>query len=428
MAEYANPDQPGQPVQNPIDARLILNIRWLAISGQLAALLYTYFGLKFDIPIMPALFVIGLSVGINIWQTKMSMLPDERGRQNFLALVFDVLQLSALLFFTGGLLNPFSSLFLAPVVVSAAILRRRETFAVIMLVAANVSFLALYHYPLPWGNDALIMPDLYLTGLWMALLLSAFFIGGYAWRVASGARKLATALSEAKLILAKEQQAMALGTLATAAAHQLGSPLNTITVVSHELAREISEDDPIYEDVQLLRDQAERCRVILAELDNMKSDPQLDMEDPVPVTSLIQQLLAERVESDQLAIKVELVADASVAVPFAKRRPELVQALDNLLSNASDFAASQIAVSVGGDTSNIHITIADDGPGFSSSILSKAGQPWNSSRTGMKGHRGLGIFVARTLIEAIGGSILFRNGDAGGGEIQIRLPRSAVVG
>ena len=173
-------------VESPINAQLILNIRWLAILGQFSALIYTYYGLKIAIPIGPCLFVIGLSVVANIWQTRRNSRAQRKGAQNFPALVFDVLQLSVLLFLTGGLLNPFASMLLAPVVVSAAVLRRRETFALIMLVAASVSALAIYHYPLAWNDGALIVPELYLIGLWTSLLLSALFIGGYAWRVASG--------------------------------------------------------------------------------------------------------------------------------------------------------------------------------------------------------------------------------------------------
>lgn len=415
-------------VESPINAQLILNIRWLAILGQFSALIYTYYGLKIAIPIVPCLFVIGLSVVANIWQTRRNSRAPRKGDQNFLALVFDVLQLSALLFLTGGLLNPFASMLLAPVVVSAAVLRRRETFALIMLVAANVSGLAIHHYPLPWNDGALIVPELYLVGLWISLLLAALFIGGYAWRVASGARRIAEALSEAKLVLAKEQQATALGTLATAAAHQLGSPLNTITVVSHELARDINPDDPIYEDVMLLREQAERCRVILAELDSMKSLGGLDLEPPQPLTTLIETLLNERVASGMIEFTTELVADSTVAVPMAKRRPELIQALDNILSNAEDYAASQVLITVRGEENMVEITVTDDGEGFASSVLARIGQPWNSVRSGQAGHRGLGIFIAQTLIGAIGGSILFKNSAAAGGFVQIRIPRTALLG
>ena len=252
----------------PIDARLILNIRWLALIGQLAALLFTFFILEFDIPIAGALFVTGLAAAMNVWQSRRTIITPDQPDQSFLALNFDVLQLTALLFFTGGLLNPFVVLLLAPVVVSAAILRRRETLILIGVVAVCVTFVALFNYPLPWDASNIRQSGLYLVGLWLSMVLSVSFIGIYAWWLSSRARSLDEALGEAQLVLAKEQQAVALGTLATAAAHRLGSPLNTITVVVHEMMREIDEDNPHYEDVLLLRAEVERCRLILAELDD----------------------------------------------------------------------------------------------------------------------------------------------------------------
>ena len=183
-------NRPQGRAYSPIDARLILNIRWLAIFGQLAALLYTYFIVKLEIPIGPALFVIGLSVAMNVWQTRRTNVTRRKDDQNFAALSFDVMQLALLLYFTGGLLNPFCILFLAPVFVSAAILRRREAAILVGLVLVCVSLLAVYNFPLPWGDEPILQQRLYLAGLWLSLLLSAVFIGVYAWWVASGARRL----------------------------------------------------------------------------------------------------------------------------------------------------------------------------------------------------------------------------------------------
>jgi len=426
MAETKIFDRTIQSVHSPIDTTLILKMRWLAICGQLAALLYTAFGLGFDVPVGPVLIIISLSVVVNIWQTRRNLITHVKSDQNFLALIFDIMQLSAALFFTGGLLNPFASLFLAPVVVSAAILRPKEIFALIALVAANISFLALYHYPLPWGEDALILPDLYQSGLWMALVLAVFFNGGYVWSVASRSRRLAEALSEAQMIMADEQQSVALGTLATAAAHELGSPLNTITLISHELAKEITVDDPIYDDVQLLRSEVERCRVILASLDELRMVGHLELETPVPLNEVINTIISDRIDASMVEFRVK-VADGR-ASPRAKQRPELIQALQSILSNANTFAVSFVDVTIRTIADDVTIYVTDDGPGFSSGVLSRAGQPWNSSRFGQLGHRGLGIYIARTLIEGLGGSILFKNSKSGSGVVTITLPLSALTG
>ena len=305
----------------PIDARLILNIRWLALIGQLAALLFTFFILEFDIPIAGALFVIGLAAAMNVWQSRRTIITPDQPDQSFLALNFDVLQLTALLFFTGGLLNPFVVLLLAPVVVSAAILRRRETLILIGVVAVCVTFVALFNYPLPWDASNIRQSGLYLVGLWLSMVLSVSFIGIYAWWLSSRARSLDEALGEAQLVLAKEQQAVALGTLATAAAHRLGSPLNTITVVVHEMMREIDEDNPHYEDVLLLRAEVERCRLILAELDDYGEAGSIDVENMMPLSVLIDEICTTRLDSENLDIEITFDPRSAVPMPVARRRP-----------------------------------------------------------------------------------------------------------
>jgi two-component system sensor histidine kinase RegB len=409
------------------DARLILNIRWLALAGQLFALLFTFLVLEIQIPIGPALFVIGLSVAMNVWQTRLTMILEKGRNQSFPALIFDVTQLSALLYLTGGLLNPFAVLLLSPVVVSATLLRRRETLQLIGLVAGCVSFLVFFNYPLPVDDLRAANPDLYLMGLWMALVLSATFIGVYTWWIASRARRLDEALSEARLALAAEQQAAALGTLATAAAHRLGSPLNTITVIGHELSRDITSDDPLYEDVMLLRAEIERCRVILGELDDYQSAESLDLETPVPLSGLIEEILDSRLEEGAAAFSIDFDERSAVPMPIVRRGPELMHALEDLLSNARDFARTRVSIMIRCTVQDVIVTINDDGPGFPAVVLARIGAPWNTSRRGEGAHRGLGIFIASTLIESLGGSILYGNATTGGGEVKVQLPLGSVA-
>ena len=412
---------------NTTDARVILNIRWLALAGQLFALLFTFLVLEIEIPIGPALFVIGLSVAMNVWQTRRTMIIRTARDQSLLALIFDVVQLAALLYFTGGLLNPFAVLLLSPVVVSATMLRRRETLMLISLVACCVSFLAVFNYPLPLDALRSEQPNLYLMGLWMALVLSAVFIGIYTWWVASRARSLDEALSEARLVLAKEQQAVALGTLATAAAHRLGSPLNTITVIGHELSNDLPKDDPLYEDVMLLRAEIERCRVILSELDDYQSAESLDLQTPVPLSNVIEEILEQRLELGTKTFSITFDERSAYPMPLVRRGPELMHALEDLLRNAGDFAQAAVSVQIRCTVEDVIVTISDDGPGFAASVLSRVGAPWNTSRRGKGSNRGLGIFIASTLIESLGGSILYGNAQQGGGEVKIQLPHNSLA-
>ena len=409
--------------RGPIDPQAIFVIRWVAVAGQLAALLFTHSFLKFDLLLLPALAVIGSSAIVNFWHIHAAPRRRLYQQANFLELSFDVIQIAALLYLTGGLLSPFSILILAPVVVSAAVLRRSSTLLLVGLVAVSVSLLALSYHPLDWGQPV-DFPPLYLVGLWLALIISSCFIGGYTWWVASSARHLSSKLADAKLALIEEQQSRALGALATSAAHQLGSPLNTITVVAHELSRDVKPENPIYEDITLLRAEIERCRVILSEIDSHTSLKSLQAEPPAPITALIEEIIYSRLSPNQTNFKI--IYDRAKSTPVVSRRPELVHALENLLQNADEFSAHDVMVNIEWTAIDLHIFIIDDGPGFTRSTLARAGQPWNSTRAGQEGHRGLGLFIARSLLESIGGSINFANDHLGGGKVGIMLPRESL--
>jgi two-component system sensor histidine kinase RegB len=405
--------------RGPIDPRVIFIIRWVAIGGQLAALLLTHYVLGFSLPLLPALGVVGCAALVNLWHIYAARRRLYH-QANLLELGFDVIQLAVLLFLTGGLLNPFSTMILAPVVVSAAVLRRKATLVLVGLVAASVTCLAYVNYPLDWGHP-FDVPPLYLAGVWLALVLSSCFIGGYTWWVASSARRVSGTLADAKLALVEEHQIRALGALATSAAHKLGSPLNTIAVVAHELAREIGNDDPIYDDIQLLREEVERCRVILSEIDSHTSLPALAAEPPLSVAVLIEEIIYSRISHDGTNFRISYTD--TKPVPTVWRRPELIHALENLLQNASDFSKHEVTVHIEWTPLDLHITISDDGDGFALATLIRAGQPWNSTRAGTDGHRGLGLFIARSLLESIRGVISFANGETGGGKVKITISR-----
>ena len=403
-----------------VDPKAIFVIRWVAVAGQLAALLFTHGFLEFDLPLYPALAVIGCSAIVNFWHIHAAQQRRLYQQASFFELSFDVIQLAALLFLTGGLLNPFSTMILAPVIVSAAVLRRQSTLLLVGLVTASVSFLAMFYYPLDWGKPVQF-PSVYLIGVWLALVLSSCFIAGYTWWVASSARRLSGALADAKLALIEEQQSRALGALATSAAHKLGSPLNTITVIAHELNHEVGKDDPFYDDIKLLRNEIERCRIILSEIDSHMSVEALASVSPEPITTLIEEVVYSRISQNQTNFK--LVYDREKTIPMLWRRLELVHALENLLQNAQDFSKHDVTINIEWTAIDLHITIADDGDGFAAATLARAGQPWNSTRAGKQGHRGLGLYIARSLLESIGGSISFANDKIRGGRVKVSLPR-----
>ncbi|HUN50200.1 MAG TPA: ActS/PrrB/RegB family redox-sensitive histidine kinase [Candidatus Sulfotelmatobacter sp.] len=401
--------------------RTLVLIRWIAVVGQALALLFVHYGLEFQLPLTMSLSVVGASVVLNV--AVFLLYPSayrltDRGATIYLG--FDLLQLAVLVFLTGGLSNPFSLLFLVPVTISATILSLRSTVCLGLFALAAVSVLAFYHLPLPWTNGGLTLPGVYIAGTWAALALGMGFVSVYASQVAAEARRMSDALGETQLALAREQQLSALGGLAAAAAHELGTPLSTIALVAKELARDLPADGPAAEDVALLMSEAVRCRDILARLSRKPTGDGPASFAPLPVSALVEAAAAPH---RRAGISVEIVAVSAGVQPTLQWSPEIVHGLGNLIQNAVDFARTVVRIAIAWDGANIGITISDDGPGISADVMSALGEPYTTSRPD-DGGMGLGIFIAKTLLEHTGASVAFANRPAGGCEVAINWRRA----
>lgn len=431
VAEYllTPPSYDYAPVANdPVRLRTLTLIRWVAIVGQALALLVVHFGFGFPVPLAAAFAVVGASLILNLIVMTGRPTPvrlGERAAAAFLA--FDIMQLTALLYLTGGLENQFAFLLLAPVAVSATILTVRSTFALCVLSIASITLLAVVHYPLPWAEGGFTVPQVYILGTWVALAIGIVFFAIYTWRVAEEARRMSNALAASQLALAREQQLAALGGLAAAAAHELGSPLGTIAVVSGEIARDLPAESPLSDDVRLLISETARCRDILAELANRSGEGE-DRSSPfalLPVHVLVQ-AAAERHQQEHVRFSfnnLPIHDDGKLSEPVVTRSPEIIHGLGNIIQNAVQFASSTVYISTGWDTETIRVTIRDDGPGFPPGLLERLGEPYISSRGSAGGHMGLGVFIAQTLLQRSGAGIAFRNDVAGGAMVDILWQR-----
>ena len=407
-----------------ISLRTLVPIRWVAIAGQASTVLIVHYGLGYRLPLFSALTVIASSALLNIVLILLRQAAARLGeRDAALCLGYDILQLGLLLYLTGGLYNPFSTLILAPVTVAATILSRRPVIALSILAIATISVLALWHLPLPWRTEPLVFPPELVLGIWLSLVLATMFIGGYTWSVAQEARRLRDAVAETQLALAREQRVSAVGALAAAAAHELGSPLATIAVVAKELVRELPEESPHAEDAALLLSQSDRCRRILAELSHQ---PEQDGGSPftrLPISALVE--AAGALHLDQgVKLIFATAGQPGPEEPLVRRSPEIMHGLNNLIQNAVQFARREISVTTFWDGTTVTVEIADDGPGFPLHLLGRLGEPYISTRAGAANHMGLGIFIAQSLLERSGASVVFDNLPEGGARVVISWNRA----
>src|SRR5437763_345453 len=391
----------------------ILRLRWLAVLGQLAAIFVVAQGLEFDVEVIPCLTIVCLSALLNLG-VQVAYDPMLRLEPVYAAalLGLNIVELAGLLFFTGGLQNPFASLFLIPVPISATALPVRLTMALGGLALACASVLVFFHLPLPWDSeDPLVLPPIYLFGVWLSIVLAIGVTSLYAFQVTEQARKLSDALAATELVLAREQHLTQLDGLAAAAAHELGTPLSTIFLVARELEQTLQDNSQLAGDIKTLREQAQRCRDILAKITQLSSTGA--PFDRMPLSALIEETVAPHRDFG-VAIKVR-IAVAGTPEPVGTRNPAILYGVGNILENAVDFARTTVEVNAWWNTEAVEIVIFDDGPGIAPEMLKRIGEPYLSRRRraaevqGAHSGLGLGVFIARTLLERTGAKVSFTN-------------------
>lgn len=397
--------------------RTLILLRWLAVIGQLAALLTAEYALGIQLPSGLCYLAVGAAVIANLMA--IYLFPGNKRLSETEAvgtLAFDLTQLSFLLFLTGGLANPFALLILAPVTVSALALELRSTLLLGLLAVLCVSALGFFSIALrDKGGDVLDLPVLFRFGYWLSLIIGIVFLGLYSRRVATEMRSMADALLATQMALAREQKLTDLGGVVAAAAHELGTPLATIMLVSSEMTDELADQPDLQEDARLIRDQAGRCRDILQSMGKAgKEDLHLRT---APLVTVIREAA-----DPHLARGKQVIFETGAHVgaePQIQRRPELIHGIRNLVQNAVDFAKTRVWISIGWTDELIRVQIVDDGPGFPSQIIGRIGDPFVRSRreTSTDGQNprpgyegmGLGLFIAKTLLERTGAELAFAN-------------------
>lgn len=404
--------------------RTLIVLRWIAIFGQLAAITVAQRLFDLDLDLGLCFLAIGASIVANL--IAVFVYPEnKRLTEAEVAgmLVFDIAQLAFLVGLTGGLNNPFALMILAPVAISAMALKPATTAIIAAITIALVSLVAVWHLPLRTDMGFIMrMPLVFVYGFWVAITIGVVFLSVYAGRVTSEVHAMSEALTATQMALAREQKLTDLGGVVAAAAHELGTPLATIKLASAELMEELADRPELSEDARLIHDQADRCRDILRSMGQAGKDD-LHMR-RAPLGAVVREAAEPHANRNKaLHYDIGPIGDGVDRQPVIERRPEIIHGLRNLVQNAVDFASANVWIDAFWDEAALTVRIVDDGPGFSPSIINRLGDPFLSrdgrsvSRRRRPGYEGmgLGLFIAKTLLERSGAEVSFDNGSDPGG-------------
>jgi two-component system sensor histidine kinase RegB len=382
-----------------LDKKTLVILRYIAIFGQFITinLVYNYLNLTF--PIFESYIIIFIGLATNLYlqfQFKSNQLKDFYAS---LFLIYDLIQLSALLYLTGGILNPFSFLLIIPAIVSSTFLSMGTTIILVGITSVLLFLLTYFYLPLPGLEVEFSFSNFYKFGILIGVLIGLIFLSYFGIRFARETKKRSEALNKLQQVMAKEYELESLGGQAAAAAHSLGTPLATISVVATELKKEIGDNKNYSKDIDLLISQTERCSQILKKI----SKKQIK-EDQFISSIKLENLLDEIINSFQetSSKKISLISDNDKNKINTQRSPEIIYGLRNFIGNAVKFSKSKVNVILKSDEKNIEIIINDDGPGFPEDIKTILGEPYIKSKSeevNLNSGLGLGTFLGKTLLE-----------------------------
>ncbi len=403
-----------------LDKKTLVNLRWIALIGQLTAINLVYFFLNLEFPIIISHIIIFLGFISNIFlqfKVRSNLLKDLYAS---FYLVYDLVQLSLLLYLTGGISNPFSILIIIPTIVSSTFLSMGTTIILGLLTIVFLYMLTIFHYPLPGIHDEISsFPKLYLVGYFIAIIIGLVFLSYFGIKFSGESKRRSNAVNKLQQVIAKEYELESLGGQAAAAAHSLGTPLATISVVAKELKKEIGNNHEVSKDIDLLISQTKRCGEILKQISKKEI-----IEDKFLSKTNLEDLVEEIILSfKETSSKKIFITSKNDNNKFKfKRSPELIYGLRNFIGNAVKFSKSEVEIILKSDSKISQVIITDDGPGFPEDIINELGEPYiksKSTKVSSNSGLGLGTFLGKTLLEKQGANLYFQNDKNGGASVSI---------
>ena len=410
-----------------LEKSTVVILRWIALIGQLITIYIVHFVVQFDLPIIFCSLTIFFGGITNIFIQFNLKKRQLNNTESTILLFYDVLQLSVLIFLTGGVTNPFIIFLIVPAIISSTLLNLASTFFLSFITIISLLLLTFNYFPLPSDGDIHFhVPDYYIYSIPTALIIVLTFLNYFGFRFGHEARKRGNALSRLELVLAKEQQLDSIGHQAAAAAHSLGTPLSTITVIAKELKKEAGKNNEFIQDIDTLLEQAKKCGDILKKISQNKI-----VDDDYVINITMQDLLFEIARSfEEISDKkINLNLSKSIKKIPIKRSPEITYGIRNFVGNAVKFSKKNVDINLLSNDTHTSIQIFDDGPGFPDDIFKIIGEPYISSKSKKlksKSGLGLGTFIGKTLLERKKAFIDFQNIPGGGAEVQIKWKTSDI--
>ena len=411
-----------------LDKKTLVILRWIALAGQLFAinLVYNYLNLGFPVAGCHVLIFLGVLTNLFLqFKIKTNQLNDT---YSSLFLLYDLFQLSALLYLTGGISNPFSFLLIVPAIVSSTFLSMGTTIILGFTTTCLLIFLTKFSFSLPGISESVFtFPVFYKLGLLISILIGLTFLSYFGIRFSGETKKRSEALNKLQQVIAKEYELESLGGQAAAAAHSLGTPLATITVVAKELRKEISENSKYSRDLDLLISQTKRCGDILKQI-SQKEIVEDQFMNAIKFEDLLVELLRSFKESSKKTLKLNSTKDMNKI--NIKRSPEIIYGLRNFIGNAVKFSKKDVKIILESNDNYISITINDDGPGYPDDVIKLVGEPYiksKSKKVNSKAGLGLGTFLGKTLLERQGARLNFSNNQDFGASVKIMWETKSLI-